>query len=145
MPCESPLRGSGGSAPMHNGERPECPSDQEGLMRAPPEPGEDQAVQWFRALADVTRLRIIERLRVGEESVGNLADVLATSQSRLSFHLKTLRDAGLVRDRRQGRLTYYSLDLTVLRAIARVLESMQPRDGDAGDRRKTSGPAAAQP
>jgi ArsR family transcriptional regulator len=144
-PCEIPLRGFGGSGPVHNGEQPECPSKQEGMMRAPPGAGENQAVRWFRALADVTRLRIIDRLRVGEESVGNLADALATGQSRLSFHLKTLRDAGLVRGRRQGRLTYYSLDLTALRAIARVVESMQPRGEDPGDRKGASGPAAARP
>lgn len=114
-------------------------------MRGPAEAGENQAVRWFRALGDETRLRIIDRLRAGEESVGNLADALATGQSRLSFHLRTLRDAGLVTDRRQGRLTYYSLDLTALHAIARVVESMQPRRADTSDRKEASGPAAGLP
>jgi ArsR family transcriptional regulator len=84
-------------------------NDQEALRRAPPALGEDQAARCFRALGDKTRFRIIEQLRDGEESVGHLAAVLRTGQSRLSFHLKALRDAGLVRGRRKGRLTYYVL------------------------------------
>src|SRR3972149_3383086 len=56
----------------------------------------------FRALADETRLGILVRLRDGEQCVCDLADALDAGQSRLSFHLKTLKDAGLLRDRRQG-------------------------------------------
>ncbi|MGH2588671.1 MAG: ArsR/SmtB family transcription factor [Dehalococcoidia bacterium] len=111
-------------------------------MRAPPAVGEDQAVRCFRALGDKTRPRIIERLRDGEDSVGHLAAALGTGQSRLSFHLKTLRDAGLVRDRRQGRLTYYALDLATCRAIAQFLESAQKRRDRPAGCQEASGPAA---
>ncbi|MEX2224017.1 MAG: metalloregulator ArsR/SmtB family transcription factor [Candidatus Rokuibacteriota bacterium] len=114
-------------------------------MRAPPAVGEDQAVRWFRALGDKTRLRIIERLRDGEESVGHLAAVLATGQSRLSFHLKALRDAGLVRDRHQGRLTYYALDLAAFRAIAQFLEAVETRRGRPAGCQEASGPALELP
>src|SRR2546425_1113812 len=69
-----------------------------------------RAAALFRALADPTRLGIIERLRGGEQCVCDLTDMLETGQSRLSFHLKTLKDAGLLRDRRQGRWIYYALD-----------------------------------
>ncbi len=114
-------------------------------MCAPPAGAVEQAVRWFQALGDQTHLRIIERLAAGEESVRNLADVLATGQSRLSFHLKTLKDAGLVRDRRQGRLTYYSLDLATFHAVAQVLESVQPRRGGPTDCEGASGPAPELP
>ncbi len=92
-------------------------------MHAPLSVGEDQAVRCFRALSDKTRLRIIARLRDGEESVGHLAAVLGIGQSRLSFHLRALREAGLVSSRRQGRLTYYALDLATFYVIAQFLKS----------------------
>jgi ArsR family transcriptional regulator len=64
----------------------------------------------FRALADPTRLRIVDLLRGGERCVCELADALETGQSLLSFHLKTMKDAGLVTDRREGRWAYYALN-----------------------------------
>lgn len=63
----------------------------------------------FHALSDPTRLAVLELLRGGERCVCELTDVMETGQSRLSFHLKTLRDAGLVADRKAGRWVYYSL------------------------------------
>jgi ArsR family transcriptional regulator, arsenate/arsenite/antimonite-responsive transcriptional repressor len=48
-------------------------------------------------------------LRDGERCVCDLTAALATGQSRLSFHLKALKDAGVVQDRRAGRWSYYSL------------------------------------
>jgi ArsR family transcriptional regulator len=86
-----------------------------------------RAARGFHALADLTRLRIVERLRAGEECVCNLTDTLATGQSRLSFHLKTLKDAGLVRDRRQGRWIYYSLDPGTIEELERVVAALRER------------------
>lgn len=63
----------------------------------------------FHALSDETRLRIIDLLRGGERCVCDLTDALDAGQSRLSFHLKVLKDAKLVTDRREGRWAYYSL------------------------------------
>jgi ArsR family transcriptional regulator len=63
----------------------------------------------FQALSDETRIAIVDRLRGGERCVCDLQDLLEASQSRLSFHLKCLKDAGLVVDRKQGRWSYYSL------------------------------------
>ena len=63
----------------------------------------------FHALSDETRLAIVHRLQGGEKCVCDLQDLLDAAQSRLSFHLKTLKDAGLVTDRREGRWAYYSL------------------------------------
>ncbi len=63
----------------------------------------------FHALSDETRLAIVERLRNGERCVCDLTDVLEAAQSRLSFHLKVLREAGLVDCRKEGRWAYYWL------------------------------------
>ncbi len=73
--------------------------------------------QLFHALADETRLRILDRLLGGEQCVCDLTDTLEAGQSRLSFHLKTLKDAGVVRDRREGRWVYYSLNPGALEVI----------------------------
>jgi ArsR family transcriptional regulator len=64
----------------------------------------------FQALSDETRLQIIDMLRKGESCVCDLTEALETGQSRLSFHLKVLKDAGLVTDRREGRWSYYTLN-----------------------------------
>lgn len=63
----------------------------------------------FHALSDETRLAVLGLLRGGERCVCDLTELLDTGQSRLSFHLRTLREAGLVTDRREGRWVYYSL------------------------------------
>jgi ArsR family transcriptional regulator, arsenate/arsenite/antimonite-responsive transcriptional repressor len=65
----------------------------------------------FRALADPTRLRIVDLLRGGERCVCELTEALDTAQSLLSFHLRALKDAGLVADRRDGRWAYYCLNI----------------------------------
>jgi ArsR family transcriptional regulator len=64
----------------------------------------------FHALSDETRLRIVDLLRGGEQCVCDLTSALDLGQSLLSFHLKTLKDAGLVTDRREGRWAYYALN-----------------------------------
>ncbi len=63
----------------------------------------------FHALSDETRLQILDRLEGGEHCVCELMDLLKSAQSRLSFHLKVLKQAGLIEDRREGRWMYYSL------------------------------------
>ena len=60
------------------------------------------SVDIFRALADPTRLRIVALLRRMELSVGELAQVLAQSQPRVSRHVKILVDAGVAARRREG-------------------------------------------
>lgn len=65
----------------------------------------------FRALSDPLRLQIIELLRSQELCVCQLCEQLDVSQSKLSFHLKNLKEANLVNARQQGRWMYYSLNL----------------------------------
>lgn len=83
--------------------------------------------RWFHALADEMRLRILDQLRDGEQCVCDLTDALETGQSRLSFHLKTLKDAGLVTDRREGRWVYYALNPPALEAVARLVATLRLR------------------
>jgi ArsR family transcriptional regulator, arsenate/arsenite/antimonite-responsive transcriptional repressor len=83
-----------------------------------------RATRLFHALSDETRLRILERLRAGERCVCELTDALDAAQSRLSFHLKVLKDAGLVTDRREGRWMYYTVDREAVAEMAELLETL---------------------
>ena len=87
----------------------------------------EQAQRWFHALSDETRLHLVELLRDGEQCVCDLTDALDAAQSRLSFHLKTLKDAGLVSDRRQGRWVYYTLNPEALAGLAEFVGELRPR------------------
>ncbi len=78
----------------------------------------------FHALSDQTRLSILQRLRAGERCVCDLTDVLDAAQSRLSFHLKVLKDAGLVTDRREGRWMYYALNTDTLAEAGELIDAM---------------------
>jgi ArsR family transcriptional regulator, arsenate/arsenite/antimonite-responsive transcriptional repressor len=89
----------------------------------------ERAVDLFHALSDVTRLEIIELLRKGERCVCELTDSLDAAQSRLSFHLRVLRDAGIVRDRKDGRWVHYELEPDAFEEIESLVESMKPRAG----------------
>ena len=72
----------------------------------------------FKALGDPTRRAIFERLcREGEQSVGALTARAGVSQPAVSKHLAVLRQAGLVRDRQDGRQTHYSAQQSALRPL----------------------------
>ena len=69
----------------------------------------------FRSLADPTRRALFERLcREGEQTVGALTAQAGVSQPVVSKHLGVLKQAGLVRDRHEGRQTHYSAQLGAL-------------------------------
>jgi ArsR family transcriptional regulator, arsenate/arsenite/antimonite-responsive transcriptional repressor len=70
-----------------------------------------QVSTYFRALADPLRIQIIELLRDQELCVCELCEKIDVSQSKLSFHLKNLKEANLVNSRQEGRWIYYSLNL----------------------------------
>src|ERR671918_787520 len=93
----------------------------------------DRATRLFHALSDQTRLSILQRLRFGERCVCDLTDALDAAQSRLSFHLRVLKEAGLVTDRREGRWTYYTLNaekLADVADLARTLATPLPARAD---------------
>ena len=89
-----------------------------------------QIARWFHALSDETRIEIVRRLAGGECCVCDLQGALDAAQSRLSFHLKVLKEAGLVSDRKAGRWSYYSLTPETLDAMAEFLGAVRP-DADA--------------
>lgn len=91
-----------------------------------------QAARWFAALSDETRLQIVEILTGGERCVCDLQEALDAAQSRLSFHLKRLKDAGLVEDRKDGRWSYYSLVPETLEAMVEYLGDSMPEEHGPG-------------
>jgi ArsR family transcriptional regulator, arsenate/arsenite/antimonite-responsive transcriptional repressor len=85
-----------------------------------------EAARMFHALSDETRLEIVRLLSHGERCVCELQQALKAAQSRLSFHLKTLKDAGVVSDRREGRWVYYALNRDALDEIAAFAAAVKP-------------------
>jgi ArsR family transcriptional regulator len=83
--------------------------------------------QLCNALADEARVEIVARLLDGEKCVCDLTDALETGQSRLSYHLKVLKDAGLVTDRREGRWSYYTLARDAFLEAEGLLSSLRPK------------------
>jgi DNA-binding transcriptional ArsR family regulator len=67
------------------------------------------AARFFQALGEPTRLALIEELRAGERNVNDLVRALGCPQPKVSRHLKVLKDAGIVRDEREGRHVAYAL------------------------------------
>jgi ArsR family transcriptional regulator len=88
-----------------------------------------RAESLFHALSDATRLSILEMLRDGEQCVCELQAELNAAQSRLSFHLRVLKEAGLVADRRKGRWSYYKIVPGALAEVHDLAVAMQPRKG----------------
>lgn len=85
------------------------------------------AVRLFHALSDETRLEIVQRLATeGERCVCDLQDALEAGQSRLSFHLKVLKDAGLVTDRKEGRWSYYTLSPDAFDEAIAIVKELKP-------------------
>ena len=80
----------------------------------------------FRALGDETRLRLLEILVDGELAVGDLIDRTGLGQSLVSHHLRTLRDAGLVVTRRDGRWIFYDIAEGAMSSVRNVLAGLQP-------------------
>lgn len=64
----------------------------------------------FKALSDETRLRILKLLEKGELCVCDIVAALDLIQPKVSFHLSALKEAGLVRDRKEGKWIHYRLD-----------------------------------
>lgn len=77
----------------------------------------DQARALLKALADPRRLEILEVLGGGERCVCDLTGELGLAQSRLSFHLKVMKQAGLLEAREQGRWIYYRLRREAIEAL----------------------------
>lgn len=90
-------------------------------------PDLDRAVTLFHALSDATRLAALDMLRDGEKCVCELQDELDMAQSKLSFHLRVLKEAGLVEDRKEGRWSYYTIAADALEEAHDLLVQFLPR------------------
>jgi len=68
-----------------------------------------QQARVLKALANESRLKIVDRLSHGECSVGELIEMIGSDPSTVSKHLAVLRAHGIVNDRRDGNVVYYTL------------------------------------
>ncbi len=85
-----------------------------------------RAAALFHALSDEIRVRVVTLLLPGERCVCELMDDLDMAQSRLSWHLKALADAGVISGRREGRWVYYSLNAEAIAEARMLLDGMKP-------------------
>ena len=78
-----------------------------------PQPLPDDLVELiarrFRAIGEPMRIRLLDRLRGGEASVGELSEMLGASQQNISKHLAVLTDAGVLGRRKEGNRVYYRI------------------------------------
>ena len=76
-----------------------------------------QIVVIMESLSDPIRINILELMMNGEICVCDIVKVTGLSQSKISYHIKILKDSGLISDRQEGTWVYYKLDLEVLSDI----------------------------
>jgi ArsR family transcriptional regulator len=89
----------------------------------------------FKALSDETRLRIIKLLEEGELCVCDITAALDMVQPKVSFHLSALKEAGFIKDRKQGKWIHYSLNekdlfrrMLILSACERMKNALIEKD-----------------
>ena len=71
----------------------------------------------LKALTDPTRREILNLLKKGTLSAGEISDAFPVSGAAISRHLSVLKDADLIRDKRDGKFIYYELNASVLEEI----------------------------
>jgi len=84
----------------------------------------------FKALADPTRRKILDLLKEGDLSAGEIAEHFEMTKPSISNHLSLLKQAELVRDERRGQHIVYSLNTTVFQDVLKWIMDLQ----DAGGR-----------
>jgi DNA-binding transcriptional ArsR family regulator len=95
-----------------------------------PHPVPDELVELiarrFRAIGEPTRIKLLDRLRDGEATVGELAEAIETSQQNISKHLALLAEVGIVGRRKDGNFVYYRIaDEGVFKLCEDVCGSIQ--------------------
>ncbi|WP_312642892.1 metalloregulator ArsR/SmtB family transcription factor [Hydrogenoanaerobacterium sp.] len=88
----------------------------------------EQNAKVFKAFCDENRLMILELLQSGEKCACELLDGLHISQSTLSHHMKVLCDSGVVRGRKEGKWTYYSISIEGSTYAKQLLEKLTVLD-----------------
>ena len=87
----------------------------------------------LRALADPIRREILELLKRGRLSAGEIAERFPVTAASISRHLSVLKDAGLIRDTREGKYIYYDLNASVLEEILLWIAALKgENDNDQG-------------
>ena len=85
----------------------------------------EKAIDSLKALAEPIRLEIIEALSSGEKCVCDLIQETGLAQSKISFHLKVLKEAGIITDRQSGRWVYYQLDTRTLKSLQNWIKKLR--------------------
>lgn len=71
----------------------------------------------FKAMSDKTRREILQLLKDGNMTAGDIAGRFSMAQATVSHHLSVLKDAGLISDKRDGKYIYYELNTSVIEEI----------------------------
>ena len=79
----------------------------------------------LKALSDPIRREILEQLRSGRLSAGEIADKFPVSGAAVSKHLSVLKDADLIRDSREGKFIFYELNTSVLEEVMLWLKDLK--------------------
>ena len=87
--------------------------------------------QTLRALADPSRREILNMLKKGRMSAGEIAERFSVSGAAVSRHLSVLKEAGLITDQREGNFIYYDLNASVLEEIMLWISELRGGDGHA--------------
>lgn len=84
----------------------------------------------FKALSDGTRREILELLKKGVVSAGDISAHFHMTPATISHHLSVLKDAGLVSDEKRGKFIYYELNMSVIDEIIRWMAAFQGGNQD---------------
>ena len=87
------------------------------MLEQPKKIDSKQFIGVMESLSDPIRINILELMMSGEICVCDIVKVTGLSQSKISYHIKILKESGLISDRNEGRWVYYKLDLEVLSDI----------------------------
>ena len=95
----------------------------------------------FKALGDENRIRILKMLRSGEKCACRLLEELHITQPTLSHHMKILCDTGIVKGRKAGKWTHYSIDCDGIREVGVLMQELVspaqvPENWDCNCKRK---------
>ena len=96
----------------------------------------ENAIKLFKCLSDASRLRIVQSLTKGEMYTELLAERLELTPSTVSFHMKKLEEAGLVKTRKEQYYTVYSLDRSVLEQSIYEVVTSEPEETDEQQKRE---------
>lgn len=82
----------------------------------------------LKALSDPTRRDILDLLKKGRKSAGEIAEAFPVSAPAISRHLSVLKDADLIRDEREGKYIYYDINVSVLEEIMLYIKQLKGAD-----------------